>query len=211
MRKVISYSLWGNKKIYTYGAIENAVIAHDVYPGWKTNIVVHKDVHHDTIYRLTEVFDKVVIYEGDGSDYSGLFWRLDPMTYDDVDVCVFRDCDSRLEDREFQAVREWLKSDKQIHSMRDHFSHRNSIMAGLWGIKKQGPINVRFLYLLLNCYNYGKYGDDERAWSLIYGKVYQYVLTHNDKEKYSIYNSRKFPKHKPLKYGIYIGEIIKVE
>ena len=34
MKNVISFSLWGNNSLYTRGAINNADLALDVYPGW---------------------------------------------------------------------------------------------------------------------------------------------------------------------------------
>ena len=40
-----------------------------------------------------------------------------------VDTFVCRDLDSRFSQREFDAVAEWLVSDKAIHSMRDHYGH----------------------------------------------------------------------------------------
>ena len=34
MKKVISFSLWGDDPKYTIGAIRNAELAKTVYPGW---------------------------------------------------------------------------------------------------------------------------------------------------------------------------------
>ena len=160
--KIISYSLWGNRKLYTIGAIENGIMAKDIYSGWKTNIAVHKDVSENTISELRDIFDIVKIYDDDASEYRGTFWRFDAMVYDDVDVCLFRDADSRLSDKEFQAVQEWLKSDKQIHNMRDNIHHYAPIMSGLWGVKTKGEINIRFFHRMIMAHKMGKYGRDQR-------------------------------------------------
>jgi len=34
MKKIISFSLWGDNPIYTQGAIRNAELAKEVYPDW---------------------------------------------------------------------------------------------------------------------------------------------------------------------------------
>jgi hypothetical protein len=34
MRKVISYSLWGDNKLYNYGIYENAILLNKIFPDW---------------------------------------------------------------------------------------------------------------------------------------------------------------------------------
>ena len=51
-----------------------------------------------------------------------------------VDVFASRDIDSRINEREAAAVKEWReKSRKPIHAMRDHWRHKMGILAGAWG------------------------------------------------------------------------------
>ena len=52
-----------------------------------------------------------------------------------VSVTMSRDLDSRVTEREAAAVHEWLKSNKTLHSMRDHPWHTVPIMGGGWGSK----------------------------------------------------------------------------
>jgi hypothetical protein len=40
--------------------------------------------------------------------------------------------------REAAAVAEWLASGRAVHAMRDHFSHREPLMAGMWGARMAG-------------------------------------------------------------------------
>ena len=105
MKKVISFSVWGTEPDYLVGARRNAEIAHEVYPGWETWFYVEEGTQVDL-----EAADRIIYYDREqGSD--GMFQRFRPMTDPRVDVFVSRDCDSRLSDREFQAVKEWLDSD----------------------------------------------------------------------------------------------------
>ena len=51
-------------------------------------------------------------------------------------MLISRDLDSRFTKREKDAVNDWLKSDKDIHLMRDHPGHRfGRFLAGMFGTK----------------------------------------------------------------------------
>ena len=59
-----------------------------------------------------------------------------------MDVFISRDLDSRFQDRQEAAVKEWLQSEKSFHFMRDHPAHNNPILGSSWGCKMTGK-NVR--------------------------------------------------------------------
>jgi hypothetical protein len=42
MKKIISYSLWGDLPLYTVGAISNAKQAKEIYPGWICRFYIHE-------------------------------------------------------------------------------------------------------------------------------------------------------------------------
>ena len=50
-------------------------------------------------------------------------------------MLMSRDLDSRISSREFGAVEEWLRSDKDFHFMRDHPQHDVPILGSGWGVK----------------------------------------------------------------------------
>lgn len=55
---------------------------------------------------------------------------------------IVRDSDSRLNARDRFAVEEWIRSNKSVHSVRDHVNHCRPLNGGLWGGVK-GGIKVR--------------------------------------------------------------------
>ena len=57
----------------------------------------------------------------DASFVHGLMWRYFPLGDEFVDVVSFRDADSYILERELDAVRAWLSSDKSAHIMRGIF------------------------------------------------------------------------------------------
>jgi hypothetical protein len=141
MKKVISFSLWGNDPKYCQGAIENARLAGEVYPGWECHFHVDSQVPNYVHHALGE-FDYVRVFHridpDDGKmaigDWRGMFWRFEMLP--EIDVLIVRDCDSRLSAREAAAVDEWLASTAGFHIMRDHPYHATQILGGMWGMKK---------------------------------------------------------------------------
>jgi hypothetical protein len=136
MKKLISFCLWGDNPVYNIGAIRNAEIAKEIYPDWVCRYYIGKSTPANTIEKL-KTFDNVEIVEMvEEGDWTGMFWRFYPASEEGVDVVIVRDCDSRLNLREKEAVLEWLNSDKGFHIMRDHPAHGTEILGGMWGSKK---------------------------------------------------------------------------
>jgi len=136
MKKVISFSLWGSLNKYNVGAVRNAELAPQIYPGWVCRFYVSADVPKETVEKL-ESFEhtEVIVEESVGDWFNSSFWRFITIDEDDVEINISRDCDSRLNLREKKCVDEFMDSDKKFHMMLDHPFH-NGIMAGMWGIKK---------------------------------------------------------------------------
>ena len=118
----------------------------------------------------------------DKFNHSGLFWRFLPL-YDDYDVLLSRDCDSRISQREVDSVNEWLNSDKDFHIMRDHPYHTVPILSGMWGSKKGILKNIDFLLKYWKEYTYkGKFQADDQDFlgQIIYPIVYKNAIEHCD-------------------------------
>lgn len=133
MKKVLSFSLFGNNELYTLGAIENAKLSSLIYNGWETRFYVGDDVKEEIVAQLKS-FGVVVIICKRNSQYDGLFWRFKPLYDHDVSHWVSRDCDSRISTLEKACVDEWLNSDKTVHIIRDAHNHSYEIMAGMFGV-----------------------------------------------------------------------------
>jgi len=204
MKKVVSFSLWGDCKHYTFGAIENAKsIGSEFYSGWESWFYTHPSVSQDIQEKIKEVGGKIILSES-SKDFSMLFERFKPMLDSKVSIFVSRDCDSRISDKEYQAVLEWENSDFQFHSMRDHFHHHLYVMGGLWGAKTQGPIDTVQAYQQMIHSSFGThYNDDQRSLHFLYEKYNKNFLEHDDRQRH---NGIKFPNHQPFKHGSFIGE-----
>ena len=135
LKKVISFSLWGSDPKYTLGAIANADLAREVYPGWVCRFYVANDVPAETIAQLGHRDNVEIVAAKCDGDWRGLFWRFRCAGDRSVDVMISRDADSRLGYREKAAVEEWLASDRDFHIMRDHARHGAHILGGMWGAR----------------------------------------------------------------------------
>ncbi len=136
--KVISFSLWGNKKIYQVGSIRNAKMAKDVYPDFQCWFYIHIDtVPKETVDKLRE-FDNVKIIEKSGEldSMKPMTWRFEAIDFPEVEIMMSRDVDTQILFREVLAVNEWIKSGKLLHIMRDHPWHRYKIQGGMFGVRK---------------------------------------------------------------------------
>jgi hypothetical protein len=191
-KRVISFCIYGDNKKYTHGAIENAIISPEVYPGWICRFYIAQDVPKYIIKEL-ETFPHVEIVlmpsniKEKGS--ARMLWRFQPLFEDDIEVFIVRDTDSRLNNREKDAVDEWLRSPKKFHIMRDHHFHVELIQGGMWGCKG----NLKELKSKFNSYKLvDKYGVDQ---NLLADVVYPYIknnvmvhASHHGREK----GSKKF-------------------
>jgi len=137
MKKVISFSLWGNSAMYWMGAIKNIQLAKILYPGWICRFYVDSHASPALIKMLWDEDCEIELVEPSDS-FAGLFWRF--YAADDADIMICRDTDSRLSEREVTAVEHWLQSDSHFHIMRDHPQHTALIMGGMWGCRNMAGI-----------------------------------------------------------------------
>lgn len=137
MKKIISYSLWGDLPLYTVGAISNAKQAKEIYPGWICRFYIHAPSVPSWVVEELKKQDNVeIVFYHDNVGWGGMLYRFYPATEDDVEVMLSRDTDSRLSVREKACVDDWLKSTKNLHVIRDACVHQSQMMGGLWGTRK---------------------------------------------------------------------------
>lgn len=137
-KKVISFSLWGDKPIYLMGAIINAKDAQIFYPDFECWFYIHSEtVPKETIDALSLLPNVKIIYRmGDLTVVKPMMWRFLAIDEPEVAIMMSRDTDTRILQREKVAVDEWLASEFPFHIMRDHPYHDTPILGGMYGVKK---------------------------------------------------------------------------
>jgi len=208
MKKLISFSLWGNDQKYTRGAIENIRLQKQFYKGWTCRFYIHaKSVHPDLISFIHQEGGEVILKSDDPGleNYStngihmGWFWRFDVMNDPEVERFIIRDIDSRLSLRERVCVKDWEMTKSPFHIIRDNKMHGVPMLAGTWGATKEFSDSIDYKNLLdkfikdnpVNNPAYGGY-DQFFLSTIIYPLIKNKTCVHDDFFNYEP-QKRKIP------------------
>lgn len=199
-KRIISFSLWGDKPLYIQGALRNIELQKQIYPDWICRFYIDSTISEEIKEQFISSNCEIIIKE-DNILCSGAFWRYEALFDDsDIEYVIFRDTDSRLTVREKMAVDEWLSSSFSVHIMRDWPGHIWNIMGGMWGINlTKTPVDfVKWFkeeyYKYITDVNEFKYGGDENFLkTLVWSKVCNDNLSH-----ISFNNLIKTGKEKPF-------------
>jgi len=205
-RNIISFSLWGDQLQYLQGALRNAALAADLYPGWTCRFYCDDSVPSAMIRQLQAFGVEIVRRPTPKSFYDGLLWRFEVAADPGIARFLVRDCDAVINVRERVAVDEWLDSDKWFHTMRDYPSHTEVILAGMWGGVGGVLPSIETLRENFNPTNPPTRTYDQALLrSCVWPVVRQSVLSHD-----SVYTgcigSVPFPKMGKLPAGQHVGQ-----
>jgi hypothetical protein len=148
-KKVISFSLWGDKPLFIKGMISNLKLAKELFPDWVVRVYVAHNIAKDTFRELANLGAELKPMQW-SRNINGMMWRFLPMLDPEVSHMMSRDADSRLSKREVRAIDEWLKSGKAVHIIRDHPHHCAVMPGGMWAMNcakfreiiRQNNINI---------------------------------------------------------------------
>jgi len=206
--KIISFSLWGSNKLYTQGAIENARIVEEIYPGWKCRFYIDNTVPQHVIKILGELNSDIFLMNKYGGRIEGMFWRFLVCDDKNIERFIVRDCDSRINYREKYAVDEWIKSEMCFHIMRDHYQHNVQILGGMWGATKKAIPDMKKLIDEWQAFGYRGCDQDFLA-SRIYPRIINDAMIHDevigDQYGWKEVGRKAWPKHKPIEWGEHVG------
>lgn len=197
MNKIISFSLWGDNPKYTIGAVRNAELCKDIYPGWKCRFYLN-DVP-ESILRQLQSLGAEIVQQPESPSWTSMFWRYNTCWDDNVNISIFRDTDSRLGLREKAAVDQWLDSDYTFHIMRDHPYHGFYMLGGMWGYKKNNKYNMKEIFDTFTPSN--KYGTDYEFFAkTLFRVIGEDKVTHDE-----FFEKKPFPTARVNKE--FVGEV----
>lgn len=213
MKKIISYSLYGNKDLYCLGILESIDIINKYYSSWEIYIY-YNDIMEELLVILKGK-KNVKLFEciSNGYKWEGMFWRFYPLEYLDVDIVISRDADSRINDREMELVNEWINSDKCFHIIRDHEGHRIEILGGTWGVKikefnKIAKINKINEYIQ-EYYKYYPKDQERQPDQLFLREIIYPFIKNNNLTHISLEELRYSDKDIIIQRGVnYVGQVI---
>lgn len=190
--RVISFSVFGSDRLYSVGAVANAEMCRELYPGWLCRFYAGRSVHRGDLEDLAACRNVEVVDMPGPEDWSALFWRFLSLADPAVEFHLFRDADSRPCRREAAAVAEWLDSGRRFHIMRDHPKHWIEILAGMWGCTREGADQVAGL-LPDPLWNSQPYVDQWWLRDVVYPVARDSVLVHDSHGHIPGEDHRPFP------------------
>jgi len=132
--KVFSFCIYGTERNYYEGLLENIQIIQEYFPDFE--IYIYKGIC-DPSWTFEENC-KVIETHKEGA--INMLYRYLPIGF--ADIGFIRDADSRIIERDRWCISEFLNSSFSYHIIRDHYWHKEPIMGGIFGWKKQVEIDL---------------------------------------------------------------------
>lgn len=208
MKRVVTFCLWGKSPRYNVGLIKNVELVKKMYPGYEAWVYIHaQTIPGDTVNKLRE-FDhvKILVKSGDLNKCKPMTWRFEAIDDPDVEIMLSRDIDTRIVQREVDAVNEWLESDKLFHIMRDHPYHNSKIFGGMFGTKKIPEVSS-WKAIIDKHVQRSNYMYDVHILDLIYIFVKDRAMIHTSFRKFPGEKCKPFPTPFDKEYR-FVGEYI---
>ena len=205
-QNILSFCLFGNELRFLNGALRNARLASDIYPGWTCRFYCDPSVPRSVIRELKGLGSQVVMRPTPEEREDALLWRVEVIDDPMIDRFLIRDCDSTINIRERVAVDEWIASEKWFHAMRDHSLQTELISGGMWGgISGVFPALSRLRESFRTGSPAGRLNESEFLREMIWPTIRLNVLMHD-----SVYTgclgSVPFPKVGSLPPNRFVGQ-----
>jgi len=185
MKNVISTTLYGGDKRYFRGAIYNARLTKQYFPGWEFRVYHEDGIDNRFLQELSEEGANVINVGPTQMIPSA--WRF--LVYDDEEVNFFisRDLDDRLNSYDAELVKVWIQSGHPFHIIRSNRGHMNEMLAGLWGGKSRYLENFNMMEELQNFFleTRNKEEDQKFLRLVFYPKIRDISVVYG----YDFYNS----------------------
>lgn len=206
-KNIIAFSLWGDDPTYTHGAIINAQLAPNVYPGWRCRFYCDDTVPAAIIAELRHLGAEIRMIQDPALKQLKPIWRFLSSDDPDIDYFICRDADSRLNIQEALAVNDWVQSGLPFHVMRDHVYHMEVILAGMWGGVAGVLPNLQNLTSVADSYARNKWHDQEFLRDVVWPLVRDHARVHDGMFKFR--GAQDFPPQIRLPGQIHVGGAIK--
>lgn len=130
---LIVFSIPHHSEAMLESAITNALYCRAIYPSWRCRFYLPSDFPLDAQRKIIGTGAQIVQVAGRGRLKDPAFWSMHVLGDKKVKYFLMRDVRCHLNVRERVAVDDWLESRRWFHVMRDHYSHTELILPGMWG------------------------------------------------------------------------------
>ena len=141
--KVISMSFSTENKDTLFGVLRNANLVRQFWPGWHLRVYTNTDSYSEFRQKIMSSLRRrgVQIIHVDPEIQKQLpacMWRYLVADDETVDYFFIRDAQTRLLERDYVVIGEFLQSGASFHCIRDHPDQGNAALTdGLWGADRK--------------------------------------------------------------------------
>jgi hypothetical protein len=135
MKRIVSFSLYNDRRRDVVNAVINCVLAPSIYPGWTCRFYLDDTVPKEVVVAFESFGHVELRWMPRHTSAAARLWRFLAAGDEDVEAVIFRDADSWLSTREAVCVQAWLASGRDFHLIRDHCYHSQPMMSGMWGVR----------------------------------------------------------------------------
>ena len=177
--------------MYTKGMIENAKILSRHFPDARVQVYVADDVPSEIRSQLLES-QVLIVSVPRKKGILNMFDRFKAIDDPDCSIMFVRDADSRPHARDLACIEDFIRSDKMLHIIRDHYWHGFiQIPGGLWGIRK-GALNEPMTMKMERWLRYKRMtvkNDDQIFLTTIYPLLKSKAMIHDRTDRFKDANT----------------------
>ena len=208
-RRVIAMALYGADPKYVEGCIANAKLVEAYFPTWRLRVYADSSsVPSEKLRELEALKAEIHLddWSAEGASH-GMFRRFFVADDVNVDRFIIRDSDSRLNARDAFAVADWVESDYEVHTVRDHPNHQRLLNGGMWGATRRSQIHGKVEMLARQYFDHDAYGADlDFLAADVAPLVEREVLAHDSYSCELFAGSRPFPTKRPADFQ-HVGQV----
>lgn len=216
---VLSFSLYGDALKYRVGMLRNLKLAEALYPSW--NVQIYCDYECGRWLGKQKITHPAMRVDCMPENHwcPSMLWRFLIADNPECQRFCSRDCDSRIMQREVDAVNAWMLEDTILHCLRDHGAHCQPVMGGLFGLMPRRsnwemPNMERLIreYLSEPCpYRAGTYMHDQSfLWAKIWPWAKASCTQHASVCRQAYPGSKPFPSKRDP-FPRFVGEVYEVD
>ncbi len=211
MKSIFSFTLFGNQDKYCKGLLKNITIIEEKFPGWEVWVYCGEGISEHTVFELhSHTCVRLIPTNEEG--LINKFYRFFAIDDPEVQTCIIRDADSRIYERDYACIQDFLNSDKLVHIIRDHPNHHHLMMAGMWGIKKgalyhlQNTVRTYFEQWKQSKPSSDFWSDTLFLCDCIYPRIMYVSMIHDELQSYEPREFRT-PFQYPLVENHFVGQV----
>ena len=103
---VFSFIVFGSQDKYCKGILKNIECIQREFPDWEVWVYIGNGVPHEVVQHIENIPKVRCIFTGlDGM--VNKIYRFFPIDDPNVDICIIRDADSRIYDRDVECIKDF--------------------------------------------------------------------------------------------------------